>query len=76
MEFQAITSDTPKSSYIFDIGKKKVGYVILFNVFPAEDPINPLVELQPPNHLVCSQFNPRDSHILAAGCHNGQVHIN
>ena len=33
----------------------------------------PVLELQAPNHLVSSEFNPKDPHLLAGGCYNGQV---
>ena len=33
----------------------------------------PVLELQSPNHLVSCEFNPKDTHLLAGGCYNGQV---
>ena len=33
----------------------------------------PVMELQPPQHLVSCEFNPKDGHLLAGGCYNGQV---
>ena len=39
----------------------------------AEDPTKPLLSLYPPYHLVSCEFNPKDGHLLAGGCYNGQV---
>ena len=38
-----------------------------------EDPTKPLLDLIPPYHLVSCEFNPKDGHLLAGGCYNGQV---
>ena len=39
----------------------------------SEDPTTPVVELAAPNHMVSCEFNPKDGHLLAGGCYNGQV---
>ena len=39
----------------------------------SEDPTKPLLDLCPPYHLVSCEFNPKESHLLAGGCYNGQV---
>ena len=57
LEFQAIQCETPKFSYVFSL----------------EDPVDPLVKIQPPCHLVSLEYNPREPFLLAGGCYNGQV---
>ncbi|XP_023346915.1 dynein intermediate chain 3, ciliary [Eurytemora carolleeae] len=57
LEFQAIQPGTPKTSFIFHI----------------DDPTHPDVILNPPFHVVSSEFSPRDVNLLAGGCYNGQV---
>lgn len=57
LEFLGLQPETPKTSYIFNI----------------EDPTKPLLDLYPPYHLVSCEFNPKDGHLLAGGCYNGQV---
>ena len=45
----------------------------MFNGLCLEDPTKPHLELYPPFHLVSCEFNPKDGHLLAGGCYNGQV---
>jgi dynein intermediate chain 2 len=40
-----------------------------------ENPNKPELTLKPISPLVCIEFNPKDTNILAAGCYNGQVCI-
>ena len=57
-EFQSLEYGTPKYSYIFDL----------------QDPTKPLVQLEPPDHLVSLEPNIyKDWNLLAGGCYNGQV---
>ncbi|XP_046856745.1 dynein intermediate chain 3, ciliary-like [Xenia sp. Carnegie-2017] len=57
LEFQKSQLDTPMDSYIWDI----------------ENPNKPELDLKPVSPLVCLEYNPKDPHILIAGCYNGQI---
>lgn len=59
LEFQKSRLDTSVDSYIWDV----------------ENPNKPELTLKPISPLVCIEFNPRDTHVLAGGCYNGQVCI-
>lgn len=38
-----------------------------------ENPNKPELALKPVSPLVCLEYNPKDPHILIAGCYNGQI---
>lgn len=57
LEFQKSQNDMPMDSYIWDI----------------ENPNKPELALKPVSPLVCLEYNPKDPHILVAGCYNGQI---
>lgn len=57
LEFQKSHSETAMDSYIWDI----------------ENPNKPELALKPVSPLVCLEYNPKDPHILVAGCYNGQI---
>jgi len=59
LEFQKNLNDVSVDSYIWDV----------------ENPNKPELVLKPISPLVCIEFNPKDTHVLAAGCYNGQVCI-
>ncbi|KAL5970687.1 Dynein intermediate chain 3 ciliary [Taenia solium] len=50
-------ADTSMDSYIWDFS----------------NPNRPDLVLSPPSSLVCVEFNPKDTHSLVGGCHNGQL---
>lgn len=39
----------------------------------VENPNKPELALKPVSPLVCLEYNPKDPHILIAGCYNGQI---
>ena len=47
-------------------------YVNLYYVF-TENPNKPDQTLKPVSPIVCIEYNPKDSHILAGGQYNGQL---
>ena len=55
------------------MGHDNNGANINNQLYSSDDPIKPLLELKPPHHLVSCEFNPKDGHLLAGGCYNGQV---
>ncbi|XP_069511224.1 dynein axonemal intermediate chain 2 isoform X2 [Ambystoma mexicanum] len=57
LEFQRASKDMSYDSYIWDL----------------ENPNKPELTLKPVSPLVCLEYNPKDSHILAGGCYNGQI---
>lgn len=63
LEFQKARSDAASTgctdSYVWDV----------------ENPNRPELTLKPISPLVSIEFNPKDTHVLAAGCYNGQVCI-
>ncbi|KAH9281265.1 Dynein intermediate chain 3, ciliary [Echinococcus granulosus] len=42
-------------------------------IWDFSNPNRPDLVLSPPSSLVCVEFNPKDSHTLVGGCHNGQL---
>ena len=71
-------------SYIWDIGRhiSKQGTIptsisittcLLNTFFFEENPNKPELPLKPVSPLVCLEYNPKDPHILIAGCYNGQI---
>lgn len=49
-------------------------FIILLNpVVFLENPNKPELALKPVSPLVCLEYNPKDPHILVAGCYNGQI---
>lgn len=56
-EFLRNVGDISMESYIWDFA----------------NPNKPDLVLKPPSHLVCLEFNPKDTHTLIGGCHNGQL---
>ena len=73
LEFLGLQPETPRTSYIFNIGKRKHQNAQISFCLYSEDPTKPLLDLIPPYHLVSCEFNPKDGHLLAGGCYNGQV---
>ena len=73
LEFLGLQPETPRTSYIFNIGKRKHQNAQISICLYSEDPTKPLLDLIPPYHLVSCEFNPKDGHLLAGGCYNGQV---
>ncbi|NWI18554.1 DNAI2 protein, partial [Crypturellus soui] len=57
LEFQQNTKDMSFDSYIWDL----------------ENSNKPELVLKPSSPLVSLEYNPKDSHILAGGCYNGQI---
>ncbi|CAL8260247.1 unnamed protein product [Arctogadus glacialis] len=57
LDFQKATKDMSFDSYIWDI----------------ENPNKPEMCIKPVAPLVCLEYIPTDSHILAGGCYNGQI---
>ncbi|XP_056433273.1 dynein axonemal intermediate chain 2 [Gadus chalcogrammus] len=57
LDFQKATKDMSFDSYIWDI----------------ENPNKPEICIKPVAPLVCLEYIPTDSHILAGGCYNGQI---
>ncbi len=39
----------------------------------SENPNKPAMTLKPVSPLVCLEYNPKDSHVLAGGSYNGQI---
>ena len=72
LEFQAITEETPKPSYVFNLGKNMIKKSYSTNSL-SEDPTTASLELVCPNHLVSCEYNPKENSLLAGGCYNGQV---
>ena len=72
LEFQAITEETPKPSYVFNLGKHREEKYLCTNSLP-EDPTTASLELGCPHHLVSCEYNPKENSLLAGGCYNGQV---
>ncbi|XP_042887231.1 dynein axonemal intermediate chain 2-like [Penaeus japonicus] len=56
-KFMALKDSMPKMSYIWDINTSS----------------SPEMELHAPSWLQCIQYNSKDTHVIAAGLHNGQV---
>lgn len=44
----------------------------LYLIF-IENPNKPEMTLKPASPMLCLEYNPKDSHTLAAGCYNGQI---
>ncbi|KAL5108173.1 Dynein intermediate chain 3 ciliary [Taenia crassiceps] len=42
-------------------------------IWDFSNPNRPDLVLSPPSALVCVEFNPKDTHSLVGGCHNGQL---
>ncbi|XP_019851832.1 PREDICTED: dynein intermediate chain 3, ciliary-like, partial [Amphimedon queenslandica] len=59
LEFQKTSDVLSFDSYIWDI----------------ENPNKPEMTLKPASPMLCLEYNPKDSHTLAAGCYNGQIAI-
>uniref|UniRef100_A0A4W3K2M4 Dynein, axonemal, intermediate chain 2b n=1 Tax=Callorhinchus milii TaxID=7868 RepID=A0A4W3K2M4_CALMI len=57
LEFQRGSPEMSLDSYIWDL----------------EHPSKPDMALKPFTPLVCLEYNPKDPHILAGGCYNGQI---
>ncbi|XP_078257962.1 dynein axonemal intermediate chain 2 [Rhinoraja longicauda] len=57
LEFQKIVFDTNTESYIWDM----------------ENPTKHDLTIKPASPLICLEYNPKDSHILAGGCYSGQI---
>ncbi|KAG8441706.1 hypothetical protein GDO86_010769 [Hymenochirus boettgeri] len=57
LEFQRAPKDMSYDSYIWDI----------------ENPNKSELTLKPDSPLVSLKYNPKDSHVLAGGCYNGQI---
>ncbi|XP_067914809.1 dynein axonemal intermediate chain 2 isoform X1 [Heterodontus francisci] len=57
LEFQRADEDMSYDSYIWDM----------------ENPNKHEMVIKPVSPLVCLEYNPKDSHILAGGCYNGQM---
>nr|XP_033817862.1 dynein intermediate chain 2, axonemal isoform X1 [Geotrypetes seraphini]XP_033817863.1 dynein intermediate chain 2, axonemal isoform X1 [Geotrypetes seraphini] len=57
LEFQRTPKNMSYDSYIWDI----------------ESPNKPELAVKPASPLLCLEYNPKDSHILAGGCYNGQL---
>ena len=72
LEFQAITEETPKASYVFNLGKHRKEKNLCTNSLP-EDPTTASLELGCPHHLVSCEYSPKENSLLAGGCYNGQV---
>ncbi|KAJ3109442.1 WD repeat-containing protein 63 [Phlyctochytrium planicorne] len=47
----------------------------LLLIWSFHDPIHPQLILEAPDDVLCFQFNPTDSNIIAGGCVNGQILI-
>ena len=73
LEFQAITEETPKPSYVFNLGKKSMIEESFSTNSLSEDPTTASLELVCPNHLVSCEYSPKENSLLAGGCYNGQV---
>jgi WD40 repeat protein len=52
--------------------RAKSSVLLLWNF---SDPIHPQLLLEGPDEIQCFKFNPYNSSIIVAGCHNGQVRI-
>ncbi|TEA30801.1 hypothetical protein DBR06_SOUSAS4110272, partial [Sousa chinensis] len=61
LNFQRAPEGMSNESYIWDLGEKQRGLVATGK---DEGPSSPLVTLE---------YNPKDSHVLLAGCYNGQI---
>ncbi|XP_041073166.1 dynein intermediate chain 2, axonemal [Carcharodon carcharias] len=57
LEFQRAADNMSYDSYIWDM----------------ENPNKHEMVIKPVSPLVCLEYNPKDSHILAGGCYNGQM---
>uniref|UniRef100_A0A8C4T7K8 Dynein intermediate chain 2, axonemal-like n=1 Tax=Erpetoichthys calabaricus TaxID=27687 RepID=A0A8C4T7K8_ERPCA len=57
LEFQRASKDMSFHSYIWNL----------------EKPNKPQMTLKPSSPIVCLDYNPKDFHVLAGGCYNGQV---
>ncbi|XP_028284097.1 dynein intermediate chain 2, axonemal, partial [Parambassis ranga] len=57
LEFQKTSKDMSVDSYIWDV----------------ENPNKPELTLRPGSHLVCLDYNPKDSHTLVGGTYSGQI---
>jgi dynein intermediate chain 2, axonemal len=58
-EFQSSPPNTSNDSYIWDV----------------TNPNKPDMVLKPVSPLVCIEYNPKDSHVIAGGFYNGQIGI-
>lgn len=47
--------------------------VIMIIADCVENPNRPEMALKPVSPMLCLEYNPKDSHTLAAGCYNGQI---
>ena len=50
-----------------------VVYIHIFFFCLIENPNRPEITLKPSSPLVTLEYNPKDSHVLLAGCYNGQI---
>ncbi|XP_057572243.1 dynein axonemal intermediate chain 2 isoform X2 [Hippopotamus amphibius kiboko] len=57
LNFQRAPEGMSNESYIWDL----------------ENPNRPEIALKPSSPLVTLEYNPKDSHVLLAGCYNGQI---
>ncbi|KAJ1071954.1 hypothetical protein AB1E18_015003 [Capra hircus] len=57
LNFQRAPEGMSNESYIWDL----------------ENPNRPEITLKPSSPLVTLEYNPKDSHVLLAGCYNGQI---
>ncbi|OWK14462.1 hypothetical protein Celaphus_00001670, partial [Cervus elaphus hippelaphus] len=57
LNFQRAPEGMSSESYIWDL----------------ENPNRPEITLKPSSPLVTLEYNPKDSHVLLAGCYNGQI---
>lgn len=53
--------------------KYKLSQILRKLYFLVENPNKPELALKPVSPLVCLEYNPKDPHILIAGCYNGQI---
>lgn len=47
--------------------------LVFWTFYIPENPNKPELALKPVSPLVCLEYNPKDPHILVAGCYNGQI---